>query len=166
MDYIQKEDVILINEMTNQRHGGNFIPPTNFLNESPLDYLLEIIDSEMFGAPLYPESKDKAGLYMFNIISNHVFQDGNKRTGLESALLFLKLNGYQLNNQLKAVELDGITIPSSESIQEAKTAIGKPSSTNPNQIKNNELLTAFTLEVASSKVSLEACQQWFKENIE
>ena len=39
-------------------------------------------------------------IYMFNIISNHVFQDGNKRTGLESALVFLKLNEYNIKNQL------------------------------------------------------------------
>jgi death-on-curing protein len=33
---------------------------------------------------------------MYNIIANHIFQDGNKRTGLESALLFLQLNNYDL----------------------------------------------------------------------
>ena len=31
---------------------------------------------------------------MYNIICNHIFQD--KRTGLEAALLFLQLNGYDL----------------------------------------------------------------------
>lgn len=40
-----------------------------------------------------PSVSDKAGLYMFNIISNHIFSDGNKRTGLEAALLFVDLDG-------------------------------------------------------------------------
>ncbi|HFA50670.1 MAG TPA: type II toxin-antitoxin system death-on-curing family toxin [Bacteroidetes bacterium] len=31
---------------------------------------------------------------MFQIVTGHVFQDGNKRTGLEAAILFLKLNGH------------------------------------------------------------------------
>ncbi|MGI4727917.1 MAG: type II toxin-antitoxin system death-on-curing family toxin [Janthinobacterium lividum] len=34
------------------------------------------------------------------MISNHVFTDGNKRTGLDVCLLFLEFNGYQLNNSV------------------------------------------------------------------
>ncbi|MBK8347853.1 MAG: Fic family protein [Saprospiraceae bacterium] len=41
----------------------------------------------MFGE-LYPTLSEKAGLYMYNIISNHIFQDGNKRTGLEAGIVF------------------------------------------------------------------------------
>ncbi len=29
-----------------------------------------------------------------------MFSDGNKRTGLEAGLIFLKLNGYKLNNEI------------------------------------------------------------------
>lgn len=54
----------------------------------------------MFGAPLYPTIADKAGLYCYNIICNHIFTDGNKRTGLEAALAFLKLNGMRLTKTL------------------------------------------------------------------
>ena len=50
----------------------------------------------MFGEPLYSEIHQKAGLYMYNIICNHIFQDGNKRTGLEASLLFLQLNNHYL----------------------------------------------------------------------
>jgi len=82
--------------MTIDDVGGNFVPPENFLNEPNLDYLLEAVHAEMFGAPLYPEMHQKTGLYMYNIIANHIFQDGNKRTGLEAALVFLQLNGYDL----------------------------------------------------------------------
>ncbi len=32
---------------------------------------------------------------MYNIICNHIFQDGNKRTGLQAALIFLLLNEYR-----------------------------------------------------------------------
>jgi death on curing protein len=95
-EYLIKEDVVKINHWTIEHVGGNFVPPTNFLHEENLDYLLEAVQAEMFGAPLYPEIHHKAGLYLYNIISNHIFQDGNKRTGLEAALLFLQLNGYDL----------------------------------------------------------------------
>jgi len=51
MEYLTKADIIFINQKTIKKHGGNFIPPNNFLNEAPLDYLIEVISSEMFGKP-------------------------------------------------------------------------------------------------------------------
>jgi len=129
MEYLTKEDIIFINQKTIKKHGGNFVPPSNLLNESPLDYLVDIIDAEMLGEPLYPKVSDKAALYMYNIISNHVFQDGNKRTGLESALLFLKLNSFQLQEALEKITIDDNRFVPAEG-----------SST-------TEILIAFTLEI-------------------
>ncbi len=76
------------------------MPPHNFLHEENLDYLLEAVQAEMFGAPLYLTIADKAALYCFNIIGNHIFTDGNKRTGLEAGLAFLKMNGMRLDKSL------------------------------------------------------------------
>lgn len=92
MRYLTKEEMQAINQQQVALFGGNFVPPHNFLHEENLDYLLEAVRAEMFGAPLYPEIYQKAGLYMFNIISNHIFQDGNKRTVLQAAMIFLMLN--------------------------------------------------------------------------
>jgi death on curing protein len=100
MVFLVKKHIITINRLTISHHGGNFVEPNNILNESPLDYLLEIVHAEMFGQALYPTVFDKAGVYLFNIIANHVFSDGNKRTGLEAGLLFLKINGYQLSDSI------------------------------------------------------------------
>jgi death on curing protein len=103
--YLEKEDVVYINQRTVSEHGGNFVPPFNFLHEENLDYLLEAVSAEMFGESMYPKISDKAALYCFNIICNHIFSDGNKRTGLESALSFLKLNNYRLNQSLPNSDL-------------------------------------------------------------
>ena len=59
----KNEMIIKINTIQVERFGGKFAPPHNFLKESSLDYLLEIIDSELFGEPLYPQIHHKAGLY-------------------------------------------------------------------------------------------------------
>lgn len=91
--------MIYINKLTVTKHGGQYILPHNFLNEGALDYLLEMVSSEMFGESLYPKLSDKVGLYMYNIITNHIFSDGNKRTGLEAAMLFFDLNGYRINKR-------------------------------------------------------------------
>lgn len=37
-----------------------------------------------------------AAAYLFHIVSNHPFVDGNKRAGLLSALVFLDLNGITI----------------------------------------------------------------------
>jgi death on curing protein len=97
MKYLTKTDIIRINQATVEEHGGNFVPPSNFLHEYNLDYLIEAVQSEMFGAQLYPEIAEKAAVYMFNIVCNHVFSDGNKRTGLAAALIFLNINGYDIS---------------------------------------------------------------------
>ncbi len=100
MLFLTKSHIITINRLTVLHHGGNYVSPSNLLNESALDYLVEIVFAEMFGQPLYPSIFDKAGVYLFNIIANHIFSDGNKRTGLEAVLLFLKFNGYQLSETI------------------------------------------------------------------
>jgi len=105
VDYLDKDDIVFINRRTVSEHGGNYMPPANFLHEENLDYLLEAVQAEMFGEPLYPTLPDKAALYCFNIIGNHIFTDGNKRTGLEAALAFLKLNGMRLSKTLPRNEL-------------------------------------------------------------
>jgi len=38
-----------------------------------------------------------AAAYLFHIVRNHPFMDGNKRTGLMAALVFLDLNGIVLD---------------------------------------------------------------------
>jgi death on curing protein len=64
MKYLTKTDIIRINHATVEEHGGNFVPPSNLLHEPNLDYLLEAVQSEMFGEPLYPEIADKVAVYM------------------------------------------------------------------------------------------------------
>ncbi|MCP9756509.1 type II toxin-antitoxin system death-on-curing family toxin [Lacihabitans sp. CCS-44] len=44
-------------------------------------------------------------MYCYNVICNHIFTDVNKRSGLESALAFLKLNDFRLNKSLKYYDL-------------------------------------------------------------
>jgi len=147
MEYLLKSDIILINRKTVQRHGGKFVESSNLLNEEPLDYLVDVVSSSMFGSELYPTIHDKAGLYMFNTISDHIFQDGNKRTGLAAALLFLRFNNYSLKTQLfKVKNASGILLPESGQ-------------------SPNEILFNFTMSVAKGELNLEECQLWFSQNI-
>ena len=100
MIYLTKAEVIAINHNQIRLFGGNFVPPNNFLHEENLDYLLKAVQAEMFGEALYPEIHQKAGVYLFNVIGNHIFQDGNKRTGLQAAIIFLMLNRYEFTDAI------------------------------------------------------------------
>lgn len=135
------------NRMTIDQHGGNFVPPDNLLNKNGLEYVLDAVKGEIFGQEVYSEIYDKAAVYMYTIVSNHVFQDGNKRTGLECALLFMKLNGYKLKEDISKIDLESKQIPKSGSDTE-------------------EILFNFTMEMASGEISLDESMKWFEENNE
>ena len=49
------------------------------------------------GSELYPDIFSKAAALMDSLVRNHAFVDGNKRTAIASAGLFLQTNGYLLS---------------------------------------------------------------------
>ena len=53
-----------------------------------------------------------AGAYLFHLVLDHPFVDGNKRTGLTTALVFLDLNGVSMERE--APELYAITMAVAE----------------------------------------------------
>ena len=57
---------------------------------------------------LYPDLFIKAAALMDSLIRNHPFVDGNKRTGISAAGLFLRINDYWLNPS--NIELEKFTI--------------------------------------------------------
>ena len=48
------------------------------------------------GAYLHGDVFEMAAAYLFHIVSNHPFIDGNKRVGAASAVVFLELNGIEI----------------------------------------------------------------------
>ena len=58
------------------------------------------------GVELYPTLFDKAAQLLYGLIKNHGFIDGNKRTAIHSALMFLWLNKIEVYyTQKELVEL-------------------------------------------------------------
>lgn len=56
------------------------------------------------GRELYPDLFQKAAALMHSLAQNHPFVDGNKRTAITSAGLFLLRNGRQLQTTNEALE--------------------------------------------------------------
>jgi len=46
------------------------------------------------GVPLHTDIFEMAAAYLFHLVQNHPFIDGNKRTAAMTAIVFLDMNGY------------------------------------------------------------------------
>ena len=49
------------------------------------------------GEYLHADIFEMAAAYLYHLVMNHPFVDGNKRVGLEAALIFLEINNENLN---------------------------------------------------------------------
>ena len=49
------------------------------------------------GVFLHTDIFEMAAAYLFHVVGNHPFPDGNKRTGAVVCLVFLELNGYEFS---------------------------------------------------------------------
>lgn len=56
------------------------------------------------GRYLHGDLYEMAAAYLFHIIQNHPFVDGNKRTGVVAALVFLALNNVVIEAEVDDVE--------------------------------------------------------------
>lgn len=63
---------------------------------------------EVFGKELYDTPFEKAAALCRGIIADHAFMDGNKRTGIMTALIFLERNG--LRTKLSDKGLEGFAV--------------------------------------------------------
>ena len=65
------------------------------------------------GQDLYPDLFTKAAALMDSLIRNHPFLDGNKRTGIAAAAMFLRANGTWLD--ATSAELEKFTLEVAQS---------------------------------------------------
>lgn len=96
INYLSLEQIIRLHDSVIQEFGGL----SGIRDYNLLFSCIESPKMAMFGDDLYPSFYDKASVYLFNIICNHPFNDGNKRTGAGSALLFLRINKIQIRCDL------------------------------------------------------------------
>jgi len=98
LNYLGKDFILSINKDVISSSGGAYFKRNNNLfRESSLDYILEAIQYPIFQRDLYPTLHEKAAALCWFVIKDHIFFDGNKRTGILSSVLFLEANGYGFN---------------------------------------------------------------------
>ncbi len=95
------EEVIRIHDSLIKEFGGREGILNRGLLESAVNHPLNIW--------LYGNRNDRkiynfAAAYFYHIIKNHPFIDGNKRTGLLTAVEFIYNNGYELKKQYRDMD--------------------------------------------------------------
>ena len=94
MIFLTFQDICEINRIWIDRYGGRYLSEDNNLcNKASLEYILNAIQYPIFGYDMFPTLIEKAAGLAWWIIEGHIFNDGNKRTGMQAAIELLEING-------------------------------------------------------------------------
>jgi death-on-curing family protein len=88
-EFLSIEDVISLHDMQLVRFGG----AAGIRDQGLLESAVGMPQASFGGDYLHGDLFAMAAAYGFHIAQNQAFVDGNKRTGLLSAIVFLDLNG-------------------------------------------------------------------------
>ena len=93
IEFLQVEDVLYIHRNQIELYGGAFEVRDRMLLESALAQP----QATFGGSFLHGDLFDMAAAYLFHLVQNHPFVDGNKRAGAVAALTFLDWNGVKIS---------------------------------------------------------------------
>lgn len=91
-EFLRVDDVLQIHQDQIERYGGSSDLREPGLLTSAVDTPRAMFDGKYLHGDLF----EMAAAYLFHIVQNHPFVDGNKRTGTAAALVFLDLNGIEM----------------------------------------------------------------------
>ena len=92
MKALELEDLIYLHDEILKSSGGL----SGVRDRHSLEAALSRPHQSLFGKEVYGSLFHKAAALLHSIALNHGFNDGNKRTAMAAASLFLYLNSYQL----------------------------------------------------------------------
>jgi death-on-curing protein len=90
--YLDLDRVLRTHHSLIERYGG-----AEGTHDAGLLHSAIAMPQASFGGQfLHRDLYDMAAAYLYHIVQNHPFVDGNKRTGAASAIIFLAMNGIEL----------------------------------------------------------------------
>ena len=98
--FLSAEDVVEIHADQIQRYGGSL----GIRDADLLQSALGMPEAGFGDQYLHVDLFEMAAAYLYHIVQNHPFIDGNKRAGTMAAFVFLKLNGLTLDADESAFE--------------------------------------------------------------
>ena len=91
---LSKPQILLLHEQLIAETGGS----SGLRDEGMLDSALNTPFQTFAGKDVYPSLQQKVVSLCFGLVKNHPFVDGNKRIGAHVMLVFLALNGIELQH--------------------------------------------------------------------
>jgi len=89
---LTKEQILLLHTQLIETTGGS----DGIRDMGLLESALENPFQSYGGEELYPSIHAKAARLCYGLVKNHAMIDGNKRLGCHAMLVFLALNGYEM----------------------------------------------------------------------
>lgn len=99
-DFLNLAEVLEIHRDQIERYGGD----PGLLDLGLLQSAIAMPMATFAGRFLHPDLYAMAAAYLFHLVMDHPFLDGNKRTGTVAALVFLDLNGVAIRASESALE--------------------------------------------------------------
>ncbi len=90
--FLSLDEVLALHADQISRYGGE----EGVRDLALLQSALAMPQARFGGQWLHPTLHEMAAAYLFHVVRNHPFVDGNKRTGLVCAIAFLGLNDLEL----------------------------------------------------------------------
>jgi death-on-curing protein len=87
------DEVLAIHGYLIERYGGR----PGIRDRGLLESALAMPQASFAGHALHATLPEQAAAYLFHLVKNHAFVDGNKRVGLAVALAFLALNDIEIS---------------------------------------------------------------------
>jgi len=97
--FLDVEDVLEIHAMQLEVHGGG----AGLRDLGLLESAVAQPQTWLGGGFAHEAPLAMAAAYLFHIVRNHPFVDGNKRAGMLAAVVFLDLNGISLDQPTDAL---------------------------------------------------------------
>jgi death-on-curing protein len=98
-EFLDVEDVIELHATQLEVYGGSSGLRDRGLLESAVAQPQASFEGEFAHGGLF----EMAAAYLFHIVSNHPFVDGNKRAGVLAAVVFLDVNGISIDHPSEAL---------------------------------------------------------------
>ena len=108
--FLTLDETLEIHAWQIQQFGGS----DKILDLPLLESAIAMPAQSIGGQFLHSDLAEMAAAYLFHIVKNHPFADGNKRTGMHCALIFLDLNGYDLDVPVDQAEALVLSIATGE----------------------------------------------------
>ncbi len=132
--FLTFQDAIDLHADQINRYGGSH----GIRDEGLLRSALSQPEAQFGGSYLHDSIATMAAAYLFHLVQNHPFIDGNKRIGAACATAFLELNGFTLDPTIDELEA-GTTKTRFETV---------------------------VLSVANGRMSKETLRQWIEATIQ